>query len=94
MPLDPVRHNRRYGRAHRRLRQQWAPRVRAGLVDCARCGRRILPRDAWDLGHVDGTDHYQGPEHAECNRATAAHTRGRGRGGRVGDPQPQPRTKW
>jgi hypothetical protein len=28
--------------------------VEAGLVDCARCGQRILVGEEWDLGH-DGT---------------------------------------
>jgi hypothetical protein len=67
-----LKHNARYGQAHRRLRAQWATRVAAGVVDCARCGERIEPGAAWDLGHVDGGLAYSGPEHAECNRATAA----------------------
>lgn len=66
-------HYRKYGASHRRLRAQWAPRVEAGVVDCARCGERITPGEPWDLGHVDGKRAYSGPEHATCNRATAKH---------------------
>jgi hypothetical protein len=53
--------------------------VEAGMVRCARCGRRILPGEPWDLGHVDGTDGklYSGPEHRRCNRPTEAHKRQR-----------------
>ena len=37
-------HDVRYGPAHRRLRSEWAARMRAGVrVECARCGDRILP---------------------------------------------------
>ena len=75
-PVDPM-HYRKYGPGHRRLRAQWAPRVEAGLVDCVRCGERILAGEAWDLGHVDGTLSYAGPEHARCNRATAGRWLGR-----------------
>jgi hypothetical protein len=55
------------------LRAQWWPRVAAGIVECARCGELIDPRERWDLGHVDGTLAYRGPEHARCNRATKTH---------------------
>lgn len=67
-------HRRGYGPAHQRLRKRWAPKVAAGGVLCARCGERIAPGAAWDLGHVDGDrSRYSGPEHASCNRATSAH---------------------
>jgi hypothetical protein len=46
-------------------------------VECARRGELIAQGAAWDLGHVDGELAYSGPEHAECNRATAAHRVGR-----------------
>jgi hypothetical protein len=49
-PVDPM-HYRRYGPGHRRLRAQWAPRVTAGIVECARCGELIRPSEAWDPGH-------------------------------------------
>ena len=70
-PRDPE-HYRRYGRAHRQLRQQWASRVARGNVVCRRCGEFIDPRDRWDLDHVDGGGpmDYHGPSHARCNRAT------------------------
>ena len=71
-PRDPS-HYRKYGPAHRQLRAQWAPRVAAGVVECARCGRLIRPGEAWDLGHIDGQLAYSGPEHARCNRATSSH---------------------
>lgn len=58
-----------------RLRATWSARVEAGQVDCARCGRTILPGQPWDLGHA--VDRAMGgrdsdglyPEHARCNRA-------------------------
>jgi hypothetical protein len=74
MPLNPERHNAKYGGRHRSLRKRLAQDVAAGLVDCARCGRPILPGEPFDLGHVDGgaPTEYQGAEHRRCNRATAA----------------------
>jgi hypothetical protein len=61
---------RGYGAAHRKLREQWRPKVEAGLVNCARCGKRIAPNAAWDLGHDDhDRTKYRGPEHANCNRS-------------------------
>jgi len=63
---------RGYGSRHQKLRDQWAPKVAAGVVNCARCGEPIPPDAKWDLGHVDGDrTRYQGPEHRRCNRATA-----------------------
>jgi hypothetical protein len=50
-----------------------APLVAAGVVDCWRCGRRIEPGQAWDLGHDDvDRSRWRGPEHASCNRRAAA----------------------
>jgi hypothetical protein len=63
----------RYGPAHRRQRAALRPQVEAGLVLCARCGERIEPGSDWDLGHVDGSAEYAGPEHQACNRATMTH---------------------
>ena len=75
----PSAAERGYGTAHRRLRDEWAPRVAAGGVMCARpsCGKPIHPGEAWDLGHVDGTSHYWGPEHRACTRATQKHAKER-----------------
>jgi hypothetical protein len=70
---------RGYGGAHQELRRRWAAAVAAGIVDCARCGEKIFPGAKWDLGHVDGDrSRYSGPEHARCNRASAARRRNRG----------------
>ena len=57
-----------YGSVHKKLRKRWAPRVRAGLVHCWRCGRLIPPGAKWDLGHMDQGGRH--PEHSSCNRAT------------------------
>ena len=54
------------------MRRMWAPRVAAGVVACARCGRLIPAGEPWDLGHDDFDRRvYTGPEHRRCNRATA-----------------------
>lgn len=68
----PSTADRGYGSAHQALRLQWKPRVEAGEVDCARCHQRIHPGTPWDLGHDDhDRTQYRGPEHVDCNRATA-----------------------
>ena len=59
---------RGYGAAHQAERRRWAPLVAAGLVRCRRCGERIEPGEAWDLGHSDNRLS-TAPEHARCNRA-------------------------
>jgi len=64
-----------YGWAHQKERKRWGPRVRAGQVDCWRCGDPIPPGARWDLGHVDQDGRDRGfparhPEHRRCNRAT------------------------
>lgn len=80
---------RGYGRQHQLLRARWAPYVAAGLVDCARCQRRIQPGARWDLGHDDqDRTRYTGPEHQACNRGTNRADRKRA------DPRPRPRTRW
>ncbi|RKT67100.1 hypothetical protein DFJ66_0268 [Saccharothrix variisporea] len=71
---------RGYGPEHRALREAWRPRVDAGEVDCWRCRRPILPDTPWDLGHDDhDRSQYRGPEHARCNRGSAARRGNRSR---------------
>lgn len=68
---------RGYGYSHRLERLTWKPKVEAGNVDCRRCGARIKPSDAWDLGHPDAVSTMPtAPEHAsQCNRRTARHAK-------------------
>ena len=63
---------RGYGPAHGRARAAWVAVVAAGEVTCRRCGQLIPPGAAWDLGHHDPSSPAPtGPEHRQCNRATA-----------------------
>jgi hypothetical protein len=72
-----TRQQRGYNAAHDRERGRWEPKVRQGVVRCARCGERIDPDERWDLGHTDDRTTWTGPEHADrCNRSAggkAAH---------------------
>jgi hypothetical protein len=62
-----------YGVEHKRRRKRIAALVAAALVDCWRCGRRILPGSFWDLGHADwDSTRWMGPEHRGCNRSAGA----------------------
>jgi hypothetical protein len=90
MPRPASTTDRGYGWQHQKTRQQWAPRVDAGQVDCARCGRPIPPGTQWDLGHDDhDRRRYTGPEHMTCNRAAGAtHGNRRRRWTRRGLPVP------
>lgn len=63
--------DRGYGWSHQKLRAQWAPRVAAGGVSCARCHRPIEAGTPWQLGHTDDRKGYTGPEHSSCNLSAA-----------------------
>jgi hypothetical protein len=62
---------RSYDYQHKSLRRRLAPAVAAGHYDCARCGQKINPGEAWTLGHHP-TDRgrYIGPEHRRCGSNT------------------------
>jgi hypothetical protein len=76
---------RGYGAAHQQLRKQVAQLVAAGGAYCWRCGKPIQPWQSWDLGHDDNDRSlYRGPEHAKCNRSSAA-----SRGNRMRGKQPK-----
>lgn len=61
---------RGYDGRHKRTRAAYEFAVTLGRVRCARCGLPIKPGDKWDLGHNDRDRRkYNGPEHADCNRA-------------------------
>jgi hypothetical protein len=67
--------------------------VAAGLVDCWRCGERILPGAKWDLGHDDlDRSITRGPEHRLCNRRTQAHRVEREQ--ELAKPQPRRVSRW
>jgi hypothetical protein len=68
MPSPGTTGDRGYGLTHKQVRASWAPKVDAGIVDCARCGEPIEPGRPWDLGHTDDRTAYTGPEHRSCNR--------------------------
>jgi hypothetical protein len=59
--------------SYRRIRTALQRVVRAGGVECVRCGKPIDPFEPFDVGHVDGDPTtIAGPEHRRCNRATAS----------------------
>src|SRR4051812_32548558 len=71
--IRPGTSQRGYGAVHQERRRQVAPIVESGRAVCVRCGEPIDPGERWDLGHDDiDRTRYTGPEHARCNRATAA----------------------
>jgi hypothetical protein len=64
---------RGYGSKHQQLRDQWTPKVTAGLVNChavvcVESSRHIRPGSDWDLGHTPDRTRWTGPEHQRCNR--------------------------
>lgn len=80
MPRRASTAARGYGAAHQAERKRWASSVAAGLVNCWRCGRRILPGMPWDLGHHDADrSRYMGPECRRCNRSAGARKGNRAR---------------
>lgn len=68
---------RGYGARHRAVRAQWQARFDRGEhINCARCGKRIGPREPWALDHDDeDRSRYLGPSHKRCNDS-AGGTRG------------------
>jgi hypothetical protein len=68
----PSTAERGYNKAHRRERELWASIVESGKASCARCAQPIDPGSVWDLGHTEDRTTWSGPEHARCNRSTAA----------------------
>lgn len=60
---------RGYGYRHQQERKRWAPKVEAGLVDCARCRSPIGSDQVWQLGHTDDRTAWSGPEHRFCNES-------------------------
>lgn len=66
------RQERGYDAAHDRLRVWWAPKVALGVIDCARCHKRISPLEEWHLDHTDDRTGYLGPSHAACNTGHAS----------------------
>lgn len=73
-------HVRGYPRAHRDLRESWAPEVATGRVRCRRADSgQCLEQDPliaagspWQLGHPDVFCPAPiAPEHRRCNEATA-----------------------
>ena len=74
-PRQLSREQRGYGRHHKALRKRWEPKVAAGVVNCARCGKPIHPGELWDLDHTDDRTAYLGASHRRCNRATSGRRR-------------------
>jgi hypothetical protein len=88
-----------WGHMHQQRRRQLEPLVRAGAINCARCGRRIEPHQAWAIDHHDDRRlGYLGPSHATCNAIAAANKANRNRHGlpvthRVATIDRRPRTR-
>jgi hypothetical protein len=67
-----------WGHMHQQ-RRQLEPLVRAGAVNCARCGRRVEPHEQFALDHTDDRNGYLGASHASCNARAGAHKANRNR---------------
>lgn len=62
-----------YGSAHKSLRERYRHQIDGGaVVLCARCRRRILAGEPWDLGHTADRTGWTGPEHRRFNRVAGA----------------------
>jgi hypothetical protein len=74
MPRKPTLSTtaRGYGHTHQQRRQQLAPLVATGRINCRRCGQPIAPGEPFDMGHDDYDRRLPTyPEHRRCNRATS-----------------------
>lgn len=70
----------KYGYAHRKLREQWRPRVEAEAVTCAKCGALLIAGEPWDLAHDPADDtRYLGPMCRRHNRDTTLEKRLQGK---------------
>jgi hypothetical protein len=69
-----------WGHIHQQRRKQLEPLVRAGTVNCARCGKPIEPHEPWALDHNDDRTGYLGASHMRCNAAAGAHKTNRRHG--------------
>jgi hypothetical protein len=68
-----TRDRRGYGTAHKRLRERYRHLIDGGaVVLCARCRRRILPGESWDLDHGPDRSSYLGASHRMCNQVAGA----------------------
>jgi hypothetical protein len=57
---------------HQALRASLQPIVSTGKAKCWRCGEKLPPSSAWDLGHDDDDKTiYRGIECLKCNRSTS-----------------------
>jgi hypothetical protein len=69
-----------WGHLHQQRRRQLEPLVRAGALNCGRCGQRIEAGQQWHLDHHDDRRlGYIGASHASCNARAGAHKANRNR---------------
>ncbi len=68
-----TREARGHGAAHKALRERVRVLIDSGsVVLCARCRRRTLAGEPWDLDHGPDRSSYLGPSHRRCNRLAGA----------------------